>query len=401
MITARLLLLAAAARAFQAPATQQRLGPLRVEVFDEATLLIEQAVEWSREEHPLAEPCVCETAEPIVTSTIFWSVVNDACSFPSKEATVIFDKDDFPADEWADMVSSLEIEGLTCESLDGPLPSVMVTVDWDAEDAGYLGDAEADRSVEQLKTWVQDVIVDSKVCPFTRSSEVAATGLENQGVEKGPILYPVCGAVGSGGAALVRVLRAFWGSSIDMLSQPPSEASTVLLSVPAYAERDHAAFTHMCSTIVKTLKHIGAEHQLSLVFFHPDYERAVIEPVDGMMHGHLPPQAWLRAYVRLTEGEDVASGLSEAQLDKSNAQRRAPFTMINVLRAEQVAAAEAVVPWEVIEPEAGRRLRVSGARVYAKNIWRFATDASEKTVDGYGYLVTGSKAGQGPVVGVS
>ena len=91
-----------------------------------------------------------------------------------------------------------------------------------------MSDEMADASVESLKTWVQDVIVDSKVCPFTRSAEVAATGLENQGVEKGPILARSCGAVGSGGAALVRVLRAFWGSSIDMLSQPPSQASTVL-----------------------------------------------------------------------------------------------------------------------------------------------------------------------------
>ena len=130
-------------------------------------------------------------------------------------------------------------------------------------------------------------------------------------------MYPVCGAVGSGGAALVRVLRAFWGSSIDMLSQPPSQASTVLLSVPAYAERDHDAFVEMTQVVVKTLKHIGAEHQLSLVFFHPDYERSVIEPLDSFTHGHLPPQKWLRAYVRLTEGEEVATGLSEAQLKHS------------------------------------------------------------------------------------
>ena len=32
---------------------------------------------------------------------------------------------------------------------------------------------------------------------------------------------------------------------------------------------------------------------------------------------------------------------------------------------------------------------------------RFATDASERTVDGYKYLVTGGKAGKGPAVGVA
>ena len=169
------LALLAATHAFQPHAPVQRLRPLRVEVFDEATLLVEQAVEWSRDEHPLAEPCVCETAEPIVTSTIFWSVVNDACQFPAKEANIIFDKDDFPVDDWADMVSGLGIDGLTCEvEEDAPLPCVKVTVDWSPEDAGFVSDEMADASVESLKTWVQDVIVDSKVCPFTRSAEVAA-----------------------------------------------------------------------------------------------------------------------------------------------------------------------------------------------------------------------------------
>ena len=79
------LALLAATHAFQPHAPVQRLRPLRVEVFDEAaTLLIEQARGMERDEHPLAEPCVCETAEPIVTSTIFWSVVNDACQVPER-----------------------------------------------------------------------------------------------------------------------------------------------------------------------------------------------------------------------------------------------------------------------------------------------------------------------------
>ena len=60
------------------------------------------------------------------------------------------------------------------------------------------------------------------------------------------------------------------------------------------------------------------------MFFHPDYEREVIEPVDSFTHGHLPPQKWLRAYVRLTEGDEVATGLSEAQLKHADYQRGRP-----------------------------------------------------------------------------
>ena len=72
------------------------------------------------------------------------------------------------------------------------------------EDAGFVSDEMADASVESLKTWVQDVIVDSKVCPFTplqpvcRSGAVEVAAIEprwrgTNGVKKGPIMYHVSG----------------------------------------------------------------------------------------------------------------------------------------------------------------------------------------------------------------
>ena len=75
--------------------------------------------------------------------------------------------------------------------------------------------------------------------------------------------------------------------------------------------------------------------------------------------------------------------------------------MSNVTRSEQVEAAGEVGPWEVIEAGPERRVCVSGARGYAKSIWRYAREGLGRTVGGYKYLVTGGKAGKGPAVGVA
>jgi hypothetical protein len=110
--------------------------------------------------------------------------------------------------------------------------------------------------------------------------------------------------------------------------------------------------------------------------------------VGRLTHGHLPPHDWLRSYLKLQQSPQDIETLSEKQLELANYQRRAPFFMINVLRADQVAKAEDIVPWEVIEPEPGRQFRVSGAKVYAHNIWRLATKSTTKKdpVTGYEYL---------------
>ena len=108
------------------------------------------------------------------TSNLMDGVTISAAYVPSNAATVIESSMDYG-------IKYTGIEGLTCEVEDeAPLPCVKISVDWDPEDAGYVSDEMADASVESLKTWVQDVIVDSKVCPFTRSAEVAACVEINQ-----------------------------------------------------------------------------------------------------------------------------------------------------------------------------------------------------------------------------
>ena len=248
--------------------------------------------------------------------------------------------------------------------------------------------------VARVRAWVQDVIVDSKVCPFTASPDRAGTGLEAAGVTPGPVLWPTSVAEGSGPRATVDLCRDFWRAVVDLLSAPPEEASTTLLVAPLFAVGDHGGFLRAMDLIVDSLKLVRGDDDVALVFFHPDYDRD--DPAlrqDRPIHGHLPPSAWLRAYLKLAKSDEEIASLTDDDLRKSLYQRRAPCTTINILRADQVDKAEAFVPSMVIEPTPGRRIRVSGAKVYAANTWRLAA-ASERRVDALGYEYLAARGGR-------
>ena len=349
------------------------------------------AVAWCRDAFPGAAVEVCNAEDGISLSAIFWDVVvaTQRQERSGRETVLFYERASLSVAGWVAMVASLGVEGLSCDAIeDAPLPGVRLRLAEDWVAAADVDDDTADGAPDCMRTWVQDVIVDSKVCPFTRNRDLAATGLEAAGINSGPVGYPVCAVSGSDGPALARVMCAFWGSSIALLSKHPEAESTQLLCVPGFAVDDHDAFAKMCAAVVANLKFVQADYELSLVFFHPQYRRDLIEPVDKPAHGHLPPQPWVRAYAAVLHPMD-ADSLSDAELQRANAQRTSPFTMINILRADQVEAAEKLVPWEVIEPSGGRRLRVSGAKVYAANIWRFARAATAKvTADGHEYLVS-------------
>ncbi|KAJ8604472.1 hypothetical protein CTAYLR_000953 [Chrysophaeum taylorii] len=329
---------------------------------------------------------VNDVNDGISLSAIFWTTVEELLREAKNEASqavLVFSRGESPLAAWVDYVASLDIRGLeiSCRD-DAPCPTLLARVE--PEMASDLLEIDASGSVPTMQRWVQDVIVDTKVCPFTASPTVAGSGLAD--VQPGAIGYPTCAAVGSSDAALVVLMSTFWSTAVDLLNAPPEDLSTLLLCAPHFAPRDHDAFARMTACLVKNLKLVQADHLLSLVFFHPLYDRSRIHPPDAMTHGHLPPEPWLPSYLRLAHSEEEIANLTKDQLKRANYQRRAPFTVINVLRSDQVEKAETVVPWELIEPEPGRRVRVSGARVYAQNTWRLATKSQQRTDPDTGHL---------------
>jgi len=342
-----------------------------------------------------------EAVDGVSMSTVFWSVVEGVSSESpnaASNAAVCFVEADAQAmpllESFAKCCNAAGIAGLAVSAAcvgDG-VPTLHFAVEaepfW-ASAAAPATEADTACAVGRVRAWVQDVIVDSKVCPFTSSADVAGTGLSAAGVVPGAVLYPVCDAAGTGSTAIVGLLGAFWRATVDLLSQPPEDASSTLLVAPLFAKGDYDGFVRGTEIIVRNLQLVGADDDAALVFFHPNYDRD--HPAlkqDRPTHGHLPPSAWLPAYLRLTRSAEEVDALSAEQLASANYQRRAPCAVLNILRADQVERAEVVVPSALIEPTPGRRVRVTGARVYAQNTWRLATQATRKTdAQGHEYLV--------------
>ena len=96
-----------------------------------------------------------------------------------------------------------------------------------------------------------------QVCPFTQSTNVAATGLEKVGVEPGAIGYPHSRAT-----SLLHIMGAMWRAVDEMLSVSPAEISTVLLLLPCYAQDDHPRFAAASNVLARSLTSIGVRPQL-------------------------------------------------------------------------------------------------------------------------------------------
>ena len=232
------------------------------------------------------------------------------------------------------------------------------------------------RCTAALKTFVDRVVVRAETCPYTKSADLSATGLEARGVSPGPVGYrfskssDACAAVAS-----------FWTSVCELLSVPESEISTTLLSLPAIgpgnSPNDHDRFAAVVELISRNLCLFRGDGVFGLVHFHPAYERNLIRPVDKPAFGHLPPQSWLRSMLRLNGNVAEADSLTDEDLDMSNYQRRSPHTMINILRVSQLNAAVGAKSIVNLELEDGTVEKASGITLYSRNAIRLAKIGKE------------------------
>ena len=143
---------------------------------------------------------------------------------------------------------------------------------------------------EAVRHFVQRVVVEEKACPYTKSVDVAATSLEAQGVVPGPVGYRY-----SPCSDMLDAVSTAWQTFAEVLSMEERNLSTVLLSLPAVATLDqgHDRFLAFCEIMSKSVLAYGTDQALGLVYFHPLYDRHLVEPRDDASYGHIPPLRWL------------------------------------------------------------------------------------------------------------
>lgn len=319
---------------------------------------------------------------------------------------------DAGAAELADAVAALEAEAAvspTTATAAAPAVAVVVVVDEAARSvtlttqgvgAGQGGGgtpppltvavspAASAAAVASLRAWVDEVVVPLSICPYTSSSATASTRLAHLAIPAAPVVYPVSPAAGA-----EALLAAAFSAAAALAAAPPESHSTTLLATPSLSPASFGAYADATAALAAAWRVAGATSEVGLVFFHPAYDRAdAALPRHAPAVGHLPPAAWLAAYLaafggggeddeakgqrRGSDGDGAAGAATGAPalrgtpaptdgalVGAAQYARRSPVPMVNLLRAPQVAAAAA----EAAAAAGGGRAK---DKVYARNARR-------------------------------
>ena len=227
-----------------------------------------------------------------------------------------------------------------------------------------------------LKSFIDRVVVNLEACPYTKSVDISAVGLENRGVTPGPVGYRFSPTTDA-----CMTMSVFWNCICEMMGSPDESLSSIMLSLPGIGKGNtpeaHARFAAVVEIVGRYLCLYRGDASFGLVHFHPAYDRCSINPINGASYGHLPPISWLRAMLKMGGHEAEASSFTDDELDLSNYQRRAPHTSINILRMNQVNAAAG--PKSIVDLDLGngRIEKASGITLYSRNAIRMVKSGKE------------------------
>jgi hypothetical protein len=151
------------------------------------------------------------------------------------------------------------------------------------------------------KEWVAKICSDMGICPFT-------SGAEKAGLPIGPVYYTI-----DRSTAMESMYACYWQEVVRVEQQSEKDLSTTLLITPEFCLDNVEIFENFSTTLTQPLSALGVEDSIQLVFFHPHWFFR-----DGGERG----------------GQGAAA----------NYARRSPWPMINILRTNQVRAAQKGIP---------------------------------------------------------
>lgn len=199
-----------------------------------------------------------------------------------------------------------------------------------------LPDEEIERQIASMRRFVDEIIVPNGICPYTASSDRAAVGpvLKKSGYSPGRVLYHVTAS-----SSTELLLKDFFDAAERLLRTDVNDGATTLLAAPNFHASDFKSFAEFTQFLQQFCLKLGLTDYFGLVSFHPDYDRALVNPRNGLISGHLPPLPFLKSYVKKYENEDLLSD-AESLAFCSNFARRSAQPMFNILRVEHLHAIE-------------------------------------------------------------
>lgn len=215
----------------------------------------------------------------------------------------------------------------------------------------------------RTRRWVQRLLVEKGICPFTKSDRMSGQGLAEMGVPVGSIAYHA-----SFHAHAIGLFADTWRAIHQMEEAGPSGkngVSSILLAAPAFDDDFEYWAGPIFAMLEASVVAAQAESEIGVVCFHPKYATPDGKSWPGFGHMHSVPrlEKWYREYQDVaaksssratTNAFITLSDLSTEQIAAGGAwQRRTPHATINVLRAKQLEIAES---------------RRESTKMYAENI---------------------------------
>ena len=232
------------------------------------------------------------------------------------------------------------------------VPVVKFTVTFDSNDIRQqLEDRQeqrwllpkADDTERRTKAWVKRLLVQLGICPFTRSENKSGQGLKDLGVPVAKIMYRHSSALGGGGGGssdVYLLMADVWQAISDMVAAGPASVSSILLAAPGFDEDFTLWSGPVFAMLESCVGAIQGEEIIGVVCFHPQYKTPDGQSWPGFGHMHSVPRLkkWYNQY---NNPEAATHQLDDDEIAAGGAwQRRTPHAVINVLRAEQLEAAE-------------------------------------------------------------
>mmetsp|Transcript_32779 Transcript_32779/g.68927 ORF Transcript_32779/g.68927 Transcript_32779/m.68927 type:complete len:477 (-) Transcript_32779:186-1616(-) len=155
--------------------------------------------------------------------------------------------------------------------------------------------------VDLSRKWVDRMMADLALCPFTQSDA-------KSGIPLGPVHYHVDRV-----SVMEDAYKAYWSEVCRIEEVGQETISTTLHILPEFCMNSVELFEQWADTLTGTLEALGVEELLQLIFFHPQWTFR-----DG--------------------GDRSGAGLA------ANYARRSPWPMVNILRTKQVRVAQKGIP---------------------------------------------------------
>ena len=168
------------------------------------------------------------------------------------------------------------------------------------------------------KAWTQKMMADLGICPFTADAD-------KSGMPVGPVYYAVDRSKNT-----EDVYESYWKMVVKVEENDQKDLATTLHIFPEFCMENVEAFENFSNTLTQPLEILGVEDLLQLVFFHP--------------------------YWTFRDGGDRGGAGAAA-----NYARRSPWPMINILRTNQVRAAQKGIPTGLVYQQNEKTLDAVGA----------------------------------------